>query len=127
MERLPLREYATILLSVLCISKSGCEGTAVFLYTDAATAEISRTQIWQWLRHRAQLANGETLTKKFFLDLVSEELENINKIYYDRRTFNHKLVDATELFLSLCTSHELEEFLTSLTYELILKEESNDE
>ena len=63
----------------------------------------------------------------FFLDLVSEELESINKIYYNNRVFSHKLIDATELYLSLCTDPELEEFLTSLAYELVLKEKTNDE
>ena len=89
------------------------------LMEDAATAEISRTQIWQWLYHKAVLENGQSLTKKLFLDLVGQEVEIINKGYYDDSQFNHNLVPATELFLSLCTNSTLEEFLTLPAYEAI--------
>jgi hypothetical protein len=53
------------------------------------------------------------------LDLVGQEVEIINKGYYDDNQFNHNLVPATELFLSLCTNAALEEFLTLPAYEAI--------
>src|SRR5204862_1485899 len=43
------------------------------LMEDAATAEISRTQIWQWLAHRATLDDGRTVTKALVQQLIAEE------------------------------------------------------
>ena len=45
------------------------------LMEDAATAEISRTQIWQWLRHRAELTDGQTVTPRLVRRLIDEELK----------------------------------------------------
>jgi len=50
------------------------------LMEDAATAEISRAQIWQWLRHGSKTTEGKTITKEYFDLLMKEELEKINII-----------------------------------------------
>ena len=47
------------------------------LMEDAATAEISRSQVWQWIRHGAQLADGRTVTPELVRELEGEELEKI--------------------------------------------------
>ena len=45
---------------------------------DAATAEISRAQVWQWIRHpRGMLDDGRKVTKEFFRSVLSEELAKI--------------------------------------------------
>src|SRR5438067_801644 len=49
------------------------------LMEDAATAEISRTQIWQWIRHRATLDDGRTVTKALVQHCVGEEYERVRR------------------------------------------------
>ena len=44
---------------------------------DAATAEIARSQVWQWVHHGAKLAGGETITPELVRRLEGEELERI--------------------------------------------------
>ncbi|MGV2482032.1 UNVERIFIED_CONTAM: malate synthase A, partial [Salmonella enterica subsp. enterica serovar Weltevreden] len=44
------------------------------LMEDAATAEISRTQVWQWLKYGATLADGRKLTRELVLKIIDEEL-----------------------------------------------------
>jgi len=48
------------------------------LMEDAATAEISRSQVWQWVRHEAKLADGRTVTPELVRELATEELEKIH-------------------------------------------------
>jgi len=47
------------------------------LMEDAATAEISRTQVWQWIHHGAKLEDGRTVTPELFKKVLQEELETI--------------------------------------------------
>ena len=75
------------------------------LMEDAATAEISRTQIWQWLKCKVFLDSGKRLTKKYFSDVFNEEM----KKYEDHR--------AKEIFLNFCLSKKLEDFITTTCYE----------
>jgi len=77
------------------------------LMEDAATAEISRTQIWQWLKCKVTMDSGNKLTKKYFLSIFNKEMEKYE---------NHK---AKEIFLNFCTSDVLEEFITNSCYEHI--------
>ena len=44
---------------------------------DAATAEISRAQIWQWIKFKVYLNNGEQVNKKYFFKILNEELKNL--------------------------------------------------
>ncbi len=78
------------------------------LMEDAATAEISRTQLWQWLHSGADV-EGEPLTEERLRRVVIEESEEGR---------------ARDLFLSLCLKPELEEFLTLPAYELLVEAES---
>ena len=54
------------------------------LMEDAATAEISRAQLWQWIRHGATLADGRRMTRELYASLVPEELEKIRALVGDR-------------------------------------------
>src|ERR1700726_2153257 len=83
------------------------------LMEDAATAEISRAQVWQWIRHPdGKLNDGRKVTKEVFREVLEEELgkisERIGKSGYDKRKF--KL--AHELFGKITTDDEFVEFLT---------------
>ena len=88
---------------------------------DAATAEISRTQIWQWLRHRATLEDGRTVTRPMVEYLIAEEFvrvrEEVGPTRFDRGRFE----EARALFEQVATSDELQDFLTLPAYEILLK------
>lgn len=90
------------------------------LMEDAATAEISRTQIWQWIRHRAALDDGRIVTKNFVEGLVEEECRSIQNSLAAAKLTNHRLGDARKLFAQMCFSTEFEEFLTLPAYKLLI-------
>jgi malate synthase len=84
------------------------------LMEDAATAEICRTQLWQWIRLGAGLADGREMTSQLFVSLLTEEMTDL------RRDFpSPRLEDAALLFSRMVLSDTLEEFLTLPAYELI--------
>lgn len=89
------------------------------LMEDAATAEISRTQIWQWIKHRATTVEGTTVTYDWCKGLVSEELEKIKSYVGEDRYNNGKFTKASELFLELIDTNTFKEFLTTDAYQYI--------
>ena len=88
------------------------------LMEDAATAEISRTQIWQWLYHEAEI-DGEPLTVDRFRAEVESELGELRTVLGDVVDAPH-FVQATTLFDTLCTQQEFEEFLTLPAYQILV-------
>lgn len=89
------------------------------LMEDAATAEISRTQVWQWLKNNAQLSDGRTLTKDLVLEWEKDELDNIKNYVGENRFENGKFDLATKLFNELIFDENFEEFLTLKAYPFI--------
>jgi len=89
------------------------------LMEDAATAEISRTQVWQWLKNRAKLDDGRTLTAEMILDWEKEELENIKDYVGEERYASGKFQLATELFNDLVLNENFDEFLTLKAYQYL--------
>ncbi len=89
------------------------------LMEDAATAEISRTQVWQWIRHGAQLDDGRLIDLDLFRETLTEEVLAIRIEIGDRRYANGKFDRARELFQELIESYELPEFLTIAAYQSI--------
>jgi malate synthase len=89
------------------------------LMEDAATAEISRAQIWQWLRHGSKTTDGKTITKEYFDLLMKEELEKIKNTIGDNQYARGKFSEASDIFKNMSTSTEFEEFLTLPAYQLI--------
>jgi malate synthase len=84
------------------------------LMEDAATAEICRTQLWQWIRLGADLDDGREITSQLFVSLLTEEMADL------RRDFpSPRLEEAAHLFSRMVLSDTLEEFLTLPAYELI--------
>lgn len=99
---------------------SGVGAAAIYnLMEDAATAEISRTQIWQWLKNEAVLSDDRTLTREMILQWEFEELERIEKYVGEERFKNGKFNLAKELFNELIFSEKFEEFLTLKAYPFI--------
>jgi malate synthase len=89
------------------------------LMEDAATAEISRTQIWQWLKYGAVLEGGQKVTKEFFERCLSEEMKRVEGEVGIEVFKGGRFPQAIELFRRLSTSERLETFLTLPAYELI--------
>ncbi len=89
------------------------------LMEDAATAEISRTQVWQWLRHSAVLEDGRTLDAALFRQVLREGLDKIRGEVGDELFELGRYALAGELFERLITAPELEEFLTLAAYPYI--------
>jgi malate synthase len=88
------------------------------LMEDAATAEISRSQVWQWLRHGA-LVDGDRLTTPHFRAIVAEEMHALREQLGPARFDQGRFEEARNLFDALATSEELAPFLTLAAYELL--------
>jgi malate synthase len=90
------------------------------LMEDAATAEISRAQIWQWIKYGAVLENGTTVTPEFFARALAEEMERVKREVgadaYDRGRFP----EAIKLFRDISLADEFVEFLTIPAYKLLV-------
>jgi malate synthase len=88
------------------------------LMEDAATAEISRSQVWQWRRHGAQLTDGRTVTLELCRETLEEELAKLKA----SAPKGHRFDDAAKLFLAMIESDSFVEFLTLPAYEQIVRE-----
>ena len=87
------------------------------LMEDAATAEISRAQIWQWLYHRARLDDGREVTPDLFRDIRDDEMAKVRQAIGPTTFDAGQFDDATELFTDMSLALEFEEFLTLPAYE----------
>lgn len=95
---------------------------AVALYNlmeDAATAEISRTQVWQWLKNEALLEDGRNFNKDLFEAIFDNEVEKLIREVGEEKIKFTKFCDAISLFKRLVTQDEFEEFLTFSAYQQI--------
>ena len=81
------------------------------LMEDAATAEICRAQLWQWLRFAAPLDDGRALTPELFAALLDEEMAPLAAV--------PRIAEARALFEDLVRAEDFEEFLTIPAYRLI--------
>ncbi|HET9450912.1 MAG TPA: malate synthase A [Aggregicoccus sp.] len=90
------------------------------LMEDAATAEISRAQVWQWMHHAAPLADGQVLTKERFREVLAEEMARIAQEGAAQRYGEERLEQARALFERLSTAPTFEDFLTLPAYEALL-------
>ncbi|WP_158781710.1 malate synthase A [Pantoea sp. BAV 3049] len=100
------------------ISGNGC--VPVYgLMEDAATAEISRTSIWQWIRHGKTLENGQTVTADLFRQMLAEEMLVIQQELGEQRYCQGRFTEAAELMERITTEAELVEFLTLPGYRLL--------
>ncbi len=84
------------------------------LMEDAATAEISRTQLWQWVKLGASLDDGRIVSAGLFDALMRDEMAALNRDY-----FSDSLADAARLFAEMVLADELVEFLTLPAYDLV--------
>ncbi|MBX6394137.1 MAG: malate synthase A, partial [Alicyclobacillaceae bacterium] len=90
------------------------------LMEDAATAEISRAQVWQWIRHpRGILEDGRKVTVELFHQVLKEEMERIKSQVGADRFESGRYALAAELFTRLTTNDEFAEFLTLPGYDYL--------
>jgi malate synthase len=93
----------------------GVGAAAIFnLMEDAATAEISRSQIWQWLHNGAKLDDGRAITPELVKQIMDEELARLPAEEEGRR-----FIEARQVFEEVALADEFVEFLTLPAYELI--------
>ena len=89
------------------------------LMEDAATAEISRAQIWQWLFHGATLADGRTVTPALFTALLDDEMAGVRAAIGPDQYDQGRFPEAIRLFSEMSLAKEFEEFLTLPAYRLL--------
>jgi malate synthase len=93
------------------------------LMEDAATAEISRAQVWQWVRHGQTLQDGRAVTKEFVREIVREENDKVKAAMGEEAYANGRYEDAAQLMIELVEQPAFEEFLTLPAYERVLADE----
>ena len=89
------------------------------LMEDAATAEISRAQLWQWLKNKVMLDDKKEFTVDLFKSILVEECQKIKDEIGQNLYSNGKFDLAVELFSNMITSSEFDEFLTLPAYKYI--------
>jgi malate synthase len=80
------------------------------LMEDAATAEICRAQVWQWLRHSATLSDGRPVTREMVRQAIAEQKDKLK---------GSRMVEAAEIYDRMMTSPDFAEFLTLVAYDYI--------
>ncbi len=89
------------------------------LMEDAATAEISRAQVWQWLHLKAKLDDGREVTPAMFRDALAGEMERVRGEVGASAFDGGRFKEAIALFSDMSLADEFEEFLTLPAYKLI--------
>jgi malate synthase len=103
-----LRNNISVALQYIEAWFGGRGAVAIFnLMEDVATAEIARSQIWQWVRYRATLNDGRVIDPALYQSIRDEELAKLHEGHDPQR-----LAEATALLDTLVLSEEFVEFLT---------------
>ena len=116
-----LRSNLEVAVSYIAVWLSGTGAVAIHnLMEDAATAEISRSQVWQQIRNRVTLSDtGQTVTKDLVTRILDEETEKLRtQVEADR--FERYYLPAKRLVADLCLSDDFTDFLTLRAYELVI-------
>jgi len=90
------------------------------LMEDAATAEISRAQIWQWIRYEAELEGGTVVMPKLFERALTEEMERVKEEVGADAYADGRFAEAIALFRDISLAPEFIDFLTIPAYRLIV-------
>jgi malate synthase len=100
---------------------SGCV-PLYHLMEDAATAEISRTQIWQWLAHGVETDDGRPVTAERIVATIDDEMAVIRSEVGDARFEGGTFAEARALFTELATdTSHFHEFLTLPAYQQLAR------
>ena len=91
------------------------------LMEDAATAEICRSQLWQWIHHRSKLADGRIVTRDIVLATMHDELDGLRKELGEAKYIAGGYEVAASIFAKMVTENSFEDFLTTVAYEKLLE------
>jgi len=80
------------------------------LMEDAATAEICRSQVWQWVKHGARLSDGRSVTPEMVRQIIAEQKSKLR---------GGRISEAAEIFQRMMTSTDFAEFLTLEAYDYV--------
>ena len=100
------------------ISGNGCV-PLYDLMEDAATAEISRTQIWQWVTHGATLEDGRTVTRELVETILDDELGRLRAELGDAAWTSGRFEEARRLFAEVALGDGCADFLTLPAYDVL--------
>lgn len=87
------------------------------LMEDAATAEISRAQLWQWRRHKAKLDDGRVIDDNFMHEMLMDEAAKLDADKYTSA--------AAGMFAGMVMGEQLDDFLTTKAYDWVLNDEKS--
>ncbi|PRX49482.1 malate synthase [Prauserella shujinwangii] len=108
-----LRQNINVALRYVDSWLRGTGAAAIFdLMEDAATAEISRCQVWQWIRNGTKLADGTAVTHELVERLLDEELAGVRADLGD----GNRLDEAREIFVESALGEKLPNFFTTAAY-----------
>ena len=94
------------------------------LMEDAATAEISRAQIWQWIRSPlGKLDDGRKVTKELFRELVPQELQHVRELLGEQQYAAGKYAEGAKMFEELTLREDFVDFLTLPAYDYVIAHE----
>jgi malate synthase len=112
-----LRNDVSVGLQYLESWLRGIGAVAIFnLMEDAATAEIARSQVWQWLHNGVELAGGQPVTRVLVERVIEEELDKIRAAVGEEAYGQGRWADARALFAEMALSDDYAEFLTLPAY-----------
>ena len=86
---------------------------------DAATAEIGRAQLWQWINHNAILDDGQEISMELYTSLLKDEIEKLKIQMGDELFESRKFKLAISLFSDMVLKNEFDDFLTLPAYKHI--------
>lgn len=112
-----LRTNINVALLYLESWLNGVGAAALYnLMEDAATAEISRAQLWQWITHKSKLDDGRTITSAMYQQICEEEFENL-RLAFDQQGKDTLALTTSRLLLDgLVLNRNFEDFLTLKAY-----------
>jgi malate synthase len=84
---------------------------------DAATAEIARSQVWQWIRHGARLDDGRTVTRELVETVLEEEMARIRADVGEDVWHKGRPDETRDVFTRIALRDDLPEFLTIDAYD----------
>ena len=94
------------------------------LMEDAATAEISRAQIWQWIHHKAKMSDGRVVTLELCLKTIDEELAKVRHSIGDQQYESGRYTQAASILRELIQAPHFVDFLTLPAYDRLQAAES---
>jgi malate synthase len=115
-----LRNDVNVAIQYLSSWLRGTAAVAIFnLMEDAATAEIARSQVWQWVHNQVRLAEGPEVTPELVRKVTDEELDKIRRSVGDEMFASSRAKEARELFERVALADDFEEFLTIPAYDYL--------